>query len=238
MFARLLGKNDMTVRIFFFVFFIVALCLSSAGAEKPRVTIEYQLSEKEVVFTIQYLNPSTDTLVLWIQNWRLALLSDPKAKLRGFPYMSKHVNYMVFMDKSIQLMNQLSSEEYYSPINGEMADICMKKIDPKEAFVVEVVSRNEALIKFIKKQSFKITLIVSCANIVDIRKNGSFSEGLCFDPSLLRLESIPIPENEDDTRTWNFKFSERVINPPVLYHNFGEGFNLYMVTEAPLNKTP
>ncbi|AYB29326.1 hypothetical protein D4L85_01445 [Chryseolinea soli] len=211
--------------------------MSNANAEKLKVSIEYQLLEKEVVFTIQYLNPSSDTLVFWIQNWRLAILKDLKAKLRGFPYMSKHVNFMVFSEKSINPMEQLSGEEYYSSIEGEMDGVCMKKLVPKDTFVVEVVSRNQDLINFIKKQSFKITLLVSCAKIADLKKNGSFSEGLCFDSSLAKIEDIPIPgDGSNDFRTWNFGFSDRVVDPPVLYHNFGEGFNLYMIAQVPLRK--
>lgn len=222
---------------FFVLSFVIAFSVVHAKAENPKISIEYQLSDKEVVFTIQYQNPTSDTLVFWIQNWRLILLKDPKVKFRGFPYMSKLANYTFFLDKSIDLLNQLSDEEYYSSINGEMASVCMKKLDPKETFVVEVVSKNEDLIGFIKKGSFKNTSILSYAKIADLRKNGSFNEALCVDSSLLKLEDLPVTGNGlDEIRTWDFAFSERVINPPIPYHDYGDGFHLYIVREVPLTK--
>ncbi|WP_143164776.1 hypothetical protein [Chryseolinea serpens] len=223
---------------FFMLSFVVALgVVHAAKAENPKLSIEYQLSDKDVVFTIQYQNPTSDTLVFWIQNWRLILLKDPKVKFRGFPYMSKLANYTFFLDKSIDLLNQLSDEEYYSSINGEMASVCMKKLDPKETFVVEIVSKNEDLIGFIKKESFKITSILSYAKITDLRKNGSFSEALCVDSNLLKLEDLPITGNGlNEIRTWDFAFSERVINPLIPYHNYGDGFHLYIVRQVPVSR--
>ncbi|HEY5747669.1 MAG TPA: hypothetical protein VIU12_16455 [Chryseolinea sp.] len=221
---------------FLILTFVIALSVvHAAKAENPMVSIEYQLSDKEVVFTIQYQNPTSDTLVFWIQNWRLILLKDPKVKFRGFPYMSKLANYTFFLDKSIDLLNQLSDEEYYSSIDGEMANVCLKKLGPEEVFVVEIVSKSEDLIGFIKKGSFKITSILSCAKIADLRKNGSFDEALCVDSKLLKLEDPPISGNGlDEIRTWDFAFSERVINLPIPYHNYGDGFHLYIVRQVPL----
>ncbi|HEY5747861.1 MAG TPA: hypothetical protein VIU12_17425 [Chryseolinea sp.] len=219
--------------------FIFMLSSFDAKAENPSISIKYRLSSDEVEFTIQYLNPSIDTLVFWIQNWRIILLEDPKVKFRGFPYMSRRANYTFFLDESIDLLNQLSDEEFYSSISGEMSSVCMKKLGPKETFVVEVVSKSEDLIRFIRKGSFKITSILSYAKIADLRKTGSFSEALCVDSRLLKLEGIPITGNGyDEIRTWNFAFSERVISPPIPYHNYGDGFHLYVVRDVPLSKIP
>ena len=209
---------------------VVFLTIGNCWAEQPQVSVTYQVEKKSIVFDIKYANPTDDTLVFWIQNWRMVLLDDAGSSFIGFPYTSSLVNYFLVQHESMDLLNQLSEIEYQAASTGSIGFPCMKKILPGSEFVIQIVSKDKKLIDFITRGKFKINSILSFASFKQVEKLQWFNSAMLLQPDLVTIHELPVTGNKvKEIRTWNFSFPRNGKFEPVMLRDLKEVFKSYYV---------
>jgi len=226
----------MTMKVFLMLLFVLLLHLP-ASAQKLSVEVSYGVAKKNISFTLDYKNPKSDTIVLWIQNWRFVLLEDRNVRFNGFPYISNLVNYIFVLDDSISLLNQLSSAEYSQAFERSQTQVSMAKIPPHGHFTVKMKTADKKLIKFIKKNHFKVNLIASYTSLDSLSKIKDFSSIKFYVGESIDLKNLPVTGNKyEEIATFNYKFSDDRNLLPISTFNLNEVFDKYMLKIIP-NRT-
>lgn len=207
------------------VFFMQAFCLYS---QKISATVQHKIKEDAVSFEISYINSSPDTMVLWIQDWRMILLEGRDDRFVGFPHTDSPLNFFVVMDAGLELEKQLSEFEYTTTSVGFSRIESYRKLSPRDTFRVEILSRDSKLISFVTKNHVKYALFIGSARESDVRKMRNAEYGYFLGKNIF-IDDLPVsPNTPSGIKSKIFQFSDKVLSEPIYYEDVENAFSLYL----------
>ena len=147
----------MSIKFFLFGFFLFVMT-SMNGQLEPDVNVRCDVqmlggSEYAVIY-FEVTNTDSNFILMWVQNWRLALIDDNGDSFREYPVNGSLMSGVALYD------NKIKGSKIGNIADGSYSDVILncsfiKRIEPNETFYISLLSTDVDLIKLIRKQDFK-----------------------------------------------------------------------------------
>jgi hypothetical protein len=203
---------------------------SSVQGQNINATVTYKVSNNEVIFTLRYSNIGKDTLALWIQNWRLTLLTDKRDKFYGFPFGRAMTSQLVLLSDTADLMTQLSQIEYSVTSGSSINTPCIKMLLPNSEFFVEIRCSDFQLLNYIRNKKLQGTLILCSARRSDLKRLGQLSDYI-YEGRIMTVDLRLTNKSPRDVSTESFPL-DNISRTPLYYSAVNDVFRMFLVKNA------
>lgn len=151
---------------------LIIPCITSAQV-KLTVNVAFDLlefkGEEYSVLNIDYVNNSSDSLGLWVQNWDVVLLND-STKGFNYPLASRGINSIIFKDSGmIKTPRYTDGVKGVEPVNQESVRLVL----PDEVFKVRLTISDSSIVEFLKQGKGEIIIYYSY-KLIDEKMKLSF----------------------------------------------------------------
>ncbi|GHN02366.1 hypothetical protein WSM22_38550 [Cytophagales bacterium WSM2-2] len=208
--------------------FLLALTINKyCEGQAPSVEVKYQVAKGKGKFLITLQNPANDSIVFWIQNWRMALVDSKNERLHGFPFTGGLLNFFIITNDSLDLNKQLSSVEYSTTSVGWIQTPCLKVLGRNSYFQIEINTKEKRLIEFMKQQNKTAFLVCSFAKWDNLRSISGI-RNFIFSSNKMVIDKLLVGKNStNDISSSNFNLGPKRENK-LYFKDLKKVFEAYL----------
>lgn len=188
--------------------FILLLIYKNVEAQidiKFKYHIINQDNKEFCSINITYINQSSKSKLIWLNNWGVWLITDSTKKIGATPFVSKWNNSLFIKPDDLILSQVLTHQEYtLNHVIVRYQDL--KLIEPDEMFEIELLIDDQKTINFIKQNKISFTLWTNEADIDSLDFFINQDQNIFYDKKHLTLTNLPI-SYQDDYKMFKFFFA-------------------------------